>query len=153
MSSDAGRGEEWVAGFVEACRRLGIKATHQRREIYGELAATEEHPDAETVYERVRSRIPSISLDTVYRTLRLFEEEGLIARVGPGGNRARFDANTERHHHFVCKGCGRIGDVYSKALDSFSPPTAALEIGTVDSVHVEFRGFCKSCRSKRRRKG
>ena len=94
--------EKRVADFVEVCRRQGVKATHQRTEILRELAGTQEHPDAETIYARVRQRIPAISLDTVYRTLRLLEEKGVIARVGSMRDRTRFDANTDRHHHFVC---------------------------------------------------
>ena len=68
---------EW---FVEHCRDAGIKATHQRQEIYVELAHTEEHPDAETVFRRVRLRIPTISFDTVYRNLRTLEEHGVIQK-------------------------------------------------------------------------
>ena len=62
--------------FSNACRRYGLKSTYQRAEIYRELASTEEHPDVETIYARVRSRIPAVSLDTVYRTLRLLEKKG-----------------------------------------------------------------------------
>ncbi len=80
--------------FAKSCKSLGIKATHQRIEIYRELARTSEHPDVETLFQRIRRRIPSISLDTVYRNLRLFEEKGLIKRVGIRGEKTRFDANS-----------------------------------------------------------
>lgn len=59
-----GQVDERVAHFMEVCRRYGIRVTHQRTEILRELAGTEEHPDAEAVYNSVRKRIPSISLDT-----------------------------------------------------------------------------------------
>ncbi len=137
-----------VAEFVDACRRQGVKATHQRTEILRELAGTDEHPDAETVYQRVRRRIPAISLDTVYRTLKLLEERGVISRVGSTRDRARFDANTDRHHHFVCSECGMIGDFYSDALDRFPVPRQVAEMGSVEGVYVELRGRCRTCQTR-----
>lgn len=114
-------------------------------EILRELVATQEHPDAETIYARVRQRIPTISLDTVYRTLRMLEDLGIIARVGTMQDRARFDANTERHHHFVCCECGTISDFYSDVLDRLPIPPEVVEMGNVNSVHVELRGHCGKC--------
>jgi len=145
--------EERVKGFPNVCRRYGVKATHQRSEIYRELAGTKEHPDAETIYRRVRQRIPAISLDTVYRTLRLLEKKGLIARVGSLGERTRFDADTDRHHHFVCTKCGFIGDIYNEEWNDFRAPNEVGSMGTVNSIHVELRGLCKACQRKRRVKG
>jgi len=146
------RTQRRVEDFMKACRRLGIKATHQRTEILRELAATEEHPDADTVYRRVRERIPSISLDTVYRTLRMLEEKKVISRVGFRGGSVRFDANTDRHHHFICTECGFVGDFYCDALDGFAAPPQAAALGEVDSVHVELWGRCRDCREKERRR-
>jgi Fur family transcriptional regulator, peroxide stress response regulator len=145
--------EERVKGFPNVCRRYGVKATHQRAEIYRELAGTDEHPDAETIYTRVRKRIPEISLDTVYRTLRLLEKKGLITRVGSLGEKTRFDANTNRHHHFVCTGCGFIGDIYNEEWNDIPAPNKVGTMGTVNSIHVELRGLCKTCQRKRRVKG
>jgi Fur family peroxide stress response transcriptional regulator len=138
--------------FTEFCRRHGVKATHQRSEIYREVARTDEHPDAETIYARVRRRIPAISLDTVYRTLRLLEKKGLIARVGYLGERTRFDANTDRHHHFVCRECGFIRDFYDEGWNNLRVPKDVMAMGKVDSVHVELRGLCKTCQGRRRDK-
>lgn len=134
-----------MADFAAACRRQGIKATHQRLEILRVLASTGAHPDAETVYTRVRRRIPSISLDTVYRTLYMLQERGVITRVPSTNDRARFDANMSRHHHFVCERCGRIEDFTSAALDGILPPREVRGLGRVDSVHIELRGRCRKC--------
>ena len=142
-----------VVDFVSACRQRGIKVTHQRTEILRELAGTEEHPDAETIYARVRQRLPTISLDTVYRTLRLLQENRVISRVGFPKERARFDANNDRHHHFVCSDCGLVRDFYSDALDHFPPPGEVTEMGSVDAVYVEMRGRCLECRGKRGHEG
>jgi len=150
MKMEAEEIEKRVHRFPEVCRRYGVKATHQRSEIYRELAGTKEHPDAETIYKRVRERIPAISLDTVYRTLRLLEKKGLISRVGSLGERTRFDADTIRHHHFVCTECGFIGDIYNEEWNDFRPPSDVRTMGTVNSIHVELRGLCKTCQKKQR---
>lgn len=139
--------EKRVAAFAAACRRHGIKATSQRLEILRVLAATGEHPDAETVYTRVRRRLPSVSLDTVYRTLHMLQEKGVIARVPSTSDRARFDANMDRHHHFFCERCGRIADFTSTALDRIVPPPEVRGLGLVESVHIELRGRCRECQS------
>lgn len=140
--------EKRVADFLEICRRQGVKATHQRTEILRELAGSEEHPDAETILTRVRQRVPTISVDTIYRTLRLLEDSGVIARVGSMRDRARFDANTDRHHHFVCTECEMIGDFYSEAMDQFPVPQEVSEMGSVEGVYVELRGICRKCKQK-----
>jgi len=137
-----------LAEAAAACRRHGIKATHQRMEILRELAGTDEHPDAETVYKTVRKRMPAISLDTVYRTLRLLEEKGVIVRMGAMKERARFDANTSQHHHFVCTRCGLVRDFYDEALNRLKAPRKVPEMGCVDAVYVELRGLCRSCRKQ-----
>ena len=146
--------EKRVADFLKICRRQGIKATHQRTEILRELAASEEHPDAETILVRVRRRIPAISVDTIYRTLRLLEDSGAIARVGSMRDRARFDANTDRHHHFICTECGMIGDFRSDEADRLPVPREVSDMGSVETVYVELRGMCRNCkRNKSRTEG
>jgi len=152
MRADQQEFERRMAAFADVCRRHGVKATHQRMEIYRELARTQEHPDAEAIYTEVKKRIPAISLDTVYRTLRLLEEKEVISRVGAIRDRARFDANERPHHHFICTECGLVRDFYSDKLDAFPPPKDVKAFGAVKSVHVEMRGVCKACaRGKRER--
>jgi len=153
MSAVSSRVESRLEQFSQLCRRHAIKATHQRFEIYRELLATDEHPDAKTVYLRVRKRVPTVSFDTVYRALRLLEEKGMIARVRSLGDSARFDANPEQHHHFVCIRCGAIHDFTSQALDDFRTPREAAAFGEVHSAQVELRGICANCREKKRRRG
>lgn len=137
-----------LAAFVRKCRAVGVKATHQRTEVLRELAATDEHPDAETIHRRVRDRLPTISLDTVYRTLRLFEEKGVISRVGSMRDRARFDANSDNHHHFVCTECGLVRDFYSDDLDAVAAPPEIQQVGSVNRVYVELRGRCHKCQEE-----
>jgi Fur family transcriptional regulator, peroxide stress response regulator len=126
-------------------KRAGVKLTQQRLEIYRELAASREHPDAERIYQGVRLRLPTVSLDTVYRTLWLFINKGLITTLGLPQGRMRFDANMERHHHFVCTRCGGACDFYAQHFDALPLPPAVHEFGTALETHVEVRGLCTQC--------
>lgn len=145
MAADGQITDRALGAFGAMCRRAGIKATHQRTEIYRELAGTNTHPDAEAIYRRVKARIPAISFDTVYRTLRTFEKKGLVTRVGPILDRSRFDANLARHHHFVCTDCGLVRDFTNPAFDRLTVPPDVEGIGTPASVTVEVRGLCHRC--------
>jgi len=133
----------------EACRRAGVRVTHQRLEIFGELAQSADHPDAETIYRAVRKRLPTVSPDTVYRTLWLLRDLGLITALGPPWGRARFDANMRQHHHFVCTRCGTTRDFYSHEFDNLKVPDAAKGLGSVERTRVEFRGLCSRCSKKK----
>lgn len=128
----------------EACRESGMRMTHQRLEIFREVAQTEEHPDAEIIFNRVRERMPNVSHDTVYRTLASLEKMGLVSRVDPVCGRARYDANCEVHHHFICTECGIINDVYLK--NEIPLPEGIDDLGSAKSMHLQIRGICHQCK-------
>ncbi len=136
--------------FAETCQETGLKATHQRMEVFRELARAEDHPDAETVYQKVRRRVPAISRDTVYRTLATLEEQGLVHKAEILASRGRYDANMDRHHHFVCTKCGLVRDIYSETLDALPIPRSVASLGRVESTHVQLRGICANCAKKKR---
>ena len=128
-----------------AAREAGLKLTHQRLEIFRELAGTEEHPDAETLHRAVQQRVPTVSLDTVYRTLWMLHDLGLVTTLGPRGDGVRFDANLDRHHHYCCVRCGLVRDFESDELDGLPVPDSVKRLGSVVDSHVEVRGLCASC--------
>ena len=131
--------------FQAACRRAGVKLTHQRLEIFREIAGSTEHPDAETVYRGVRARVPTVSLDTVYRTLWLLDGLGLITTLGPRRESVRFDPNLEHHHHYICVQCGLAKDFESADLNVLTIPAYVKKFGSVMATHVEVRGLCAAC--------
>lgn len=141
-----------MEAFKQACVERGVKVTHQRLEIYRALASSVTHPDAETIYRIVRKRIPTISHDTVYRNLKLLSDYGLIAVAGTSNERLRFDANMERHHHFVCVQCGLIRDFCSEQLESIHCPREAHAFGEPVSLHIEVKGVCTKCGSHKKKK-
>ena len=144
--------EQRVNHFESVCRGNGIKLTHQRLEIFREVAQTGDHPDTEQVFQRVRMRIPTVSLDTVYRALWLMKDLGLVTALGSSRERTRFDANLSSHHHFVCRQCGFTRDFYSDDLDTIRLPESVDAYGEIEATHVEVRGVCRECLEKRRHK-
>jgi Fur family peroxide stress response transcriptional regulator len=140
-----------VQAFVQTCRQRGMKVTHQRMEIFHELAASTAHPDAETIFQAVHERVPSISRDTVYRTLTTLEDESLIRRIQPLVESARYDANLDHHHHFICTVCGLVRDFYSPALDDLPIPPTVKTFGEIESAQVEVRGICSACAQGKRK--
>ncbi len=137
--------ERRVAQLSQALRESGFRLTHQRLEVVREIASTEDHPSVEVVYRGVRDRVPTISIDTVYRTLATLAEIGQVSRVSSTAGVARYDANQRHHHHFMCGRCGLIRDVDSSALDSVRAPEQTAQLGVVDSVEISFRGLCSAC--------
>jgi Fur family peroxide stress response transcriptional regulator len=136
--------------FEESIRRAGVKLTPQRLEIFREVAGTGDHPDIETIYRNIRRKMPTVSLDTVYRTLALFTDLGLVKTVRPLNERVRFDANLDVHHHFVCSRCGAMLDFADPRFDTIEIPRAAAQLGRVESRHLELRGICADCLKKSR---
>jgi Fur family peroxide stress response transcriptional regulator len=137
-----------VEKAMEKLRASGFKITPQRLEVFRVVARSSIHPSVAEVYEEVRCRIPTVSMDTVYRTLWTLSELGLVKPVSSSTDRVRFDSNLSLHHHFVCARCGAIGDFESPSLDALPVPDEALAFGSIWEAHVEVRGICNDCRSK-----
>lgn len=140
--------EETITRWTHAVRQAGVKLTHQRLEIIRALAGNPDHPDAETLLRAVRERTPSVSLDTVYRTLWLLHELGFITTLSARREGLRFDTKLERHHHFVCMQCGLVRDFESEALNALPLPESVLRLGGVLDARVEVRGLCAACQTK-----
>jgi Fur family transcriptional regulator, peroxide stress response regulator len=137
-----------VARLKTAAKDAGLKLTHQRLEIFREVASSVEHPDAEAVFQAVHTRMTTVSRDTVYRTLWMLNDLGLISTLGSRRESVRFDANPERHHHYVCLRCGKAGDFQCADLDALRLPHTVQELGSALSTHLEVRGLCASCAKK-----
>lgn len=137
--------ERRLERFKAAAREAGVKLTHQRLEVFRELASSREHPDAEDLLRGVQARMPTVSLDTIYRTLWMLDNLGLISTLGPRRDSVRFDANTAPHHHYVCVSCGLVRDFESTALNARPMPAHVQGFGSVVESHVELRGVCDGC--------
>jgi Fur family peroxide stress response transcriptional regulator len=136
--------------YEDALRKAGIKVTRQRLEIIREVVHAKGHPSIGEVYDAVRIKMPSISLDTVYRTMRTLAAMGMIHPVGSSGERVRFDADHTPHHHFLCSVCGEAYDFICPEFDTIPIPEQAQALGLVRGTRIEARGVCKKCLEKER---
>jgi Fur family ferric uptake transcriptional regulator len=104
---------------IEAlCVERGLRVTEQRRVIARVLSDAEDHPDVEKVYERAVAIDPQISIATVYRTVRLFEEAGILERHDFGDGRARYEAAPEAHHdHLIDVETGKVIEFVDPELE------------------------------------
>ena len=145
------RGKQTLKTFEHTCHERGLRVTPQRTEIFREVIRHAEHPSAEEIFTRIRNRMPSTSLDTVYRTLNSFAELGLVVRFQALDGRYRYDINLDKHHHLVCRNCHQVMDFAWPAIDRLPTPTPHgwenLEV-----QHVQLLGICASCSGKTRRK-
>ena len=131
--------------FGEACRGAGLRLTHQRLEIFRELAEATDHPSPEIIYKRLKRRLPTISLDTIYRTLSTLEKYNLIKRVQTMENQARFEAGMEQHHHLICRNCREIIDFKWENFDTSNLPADVFNWGRIENKNVVLYGLCKKC--------
>lgn len=143
------RTEQRLEHLQTVAKRAGVKLTHQRLEIFRELAATDEHPSADTIFRAVQHRVPTVSVDTVYRTLWMLHDLGLVTTLGPQRDGVRFDANLDQHHHYVCVRCGLVRDFESADLNALLVPDAVKEFGSIANAQVEVRGMCTKCLAQR----
>ena len=146
-----GNVEQRFEHLKAVARTAGVKLTHQRLEIFRELAATKEHPDVDAIFRAVQRRVPTVSVDTVYRTLWMLHKLGLVTTLGPQRDGVRFDANLEQHHHYVCVRCGLVRDFESAHLNALRVPDTVKQLGSIADAHVEVRGVCAKCLTRRTR--
>jgi Fe2+ or Zn2+ uptake regulation protein len=128
-----------------ALRERGQRVTPQRLVVARVLDELRRHATAETVYGEVSARMPGVSLPTVYATLDLLEELGLVVRVGSEGGAVVYDPRTDEHHHLVCRRCGAIADVDADVRTA-AVLAAARDSGFApDSAQVVVKGLCAEC--------
>jgi len=137
-----------MSAFEQACRDAGLKLTHQRLEIFRELVLATDHPAAETLYHRLKKHLPTLSLDTIYRTLASLERHGLISRVYTTQSQARFELERRLHHHLICSNCSEIIDFYWESFDQSSLPENLNAWGKVKRKNVTVHGLCRKCLKK-----
>ncbi len=147
MEIDQAEIERRLQHFHDVARRAGVKFTHQRLEIFRAVASSVEHPSAEAVYRGVRASMPTVSLDTVYRTLWLLTDLGLLTTLGPRQDSVRFDANLAQHHHYRCVKCAMVRDFESSELDDLPIPDIVRRFGDIACAQVVVQGVCADCKT------
>ena len=133
--------------LAEGLRQRGQRVTPQRLAVARVLEQHADHVTAEILHRRIRELMPGVSLPTVYATLELLEDLGLVARLLTESGAVVYDPNMSEHHHLVCRACGAILDVEAP-LDDDAIMQAARRSGFQPaSAQVVVSGVCGSCRN------
>ncbi len=130
-----------------ALRRTGRRLTRQRRVIWNVLLAEpDRHLSAEDVVEQVRKRLPRVNTSTVYRTLEILVDDGLVLRTDLGGDRAYYEPVREHHHHHViCERCGRVTHLHDDTLGDLAARIEDDSGYRLGEREISFFGICPSC--------
>lgn len=106
------------------CEEKGLKMTGQRRTIARVIAEAEDHPDVETVYRRATELDPRISIATVYRSLKLFEDANVLVRHDFGEGRARYEETGDHHEHLIDIESGEVIEFVNEELEAMKERVA-----------------------------
>jgi len=129
------------------CVERGLRITPQRDILLQSLSETTGHPTADELVRKVRKRLPTVSHATVYRNVRELVDAGLIGMLERSGAAAQFEINPEHHHHFVCRTCGQVSDVYLDQLElRVDRRRSPLDGFRIDRRDVQLHGVCAKCK-------
>ena len=105
--------------IIERCTEKGLRLTGQRRIVAEVLQSAHDHPDVEELYNRAQKRDPNISLATVYRAVKLFEESGILEKLEFGDGRARYeDAERDHHDHLIDVNSGEVIEFVDEEIEA-----------------------------------
>jgi len=138
---------ERYATLREQCGQRGLRLTPQRDVLLRVLSEAEGHPTADDLVRQVRAVLPTVSHATVYRNLQELVREGLIKTLDMAGAAAQFEVNPDEHHHFVCRQCGQVWDVYLSSVDvKVNRRRTTIDGFQIDRREVQLHGLCAACR-------
>ena len=135
--------------MVDKLRPLGVRLTPQRLAIAEVVVNSADHPSVKEIFERVRAFFPYVTIATVYSTLTMLEEVGIVREL-PFQRQSRYDANLSPHVNLVCVGCGNVVDaeVGQETVVELQNLVAGETDFQVASQRVDFYGWCSGCETR-----
>lgn len=137
--------EEMLREVIDMLRKKGYKATPQRIAICKFALQTPIHPTAQEIYRKVKEEYPTISLATVYQTLRILKKLNLVQELPFFHRKIRFDPYTKPHVNLVCIKCGSIKDLKDPTAQSLVDKVASSTDFIVNGQRIDVYGICKKC--------
>jgi Fur family transcriptional regulator, peroxide stress response regulator len=131
--------------IIQALRSKGYKATPQRIAVCKIALSSREHPSVQKIYREVKKSHPTVSLATVYKTLRILTESGLVQELNFSQGQTRFDPYLEPHINLVCLRCGKIQDLDDSDAKELVRKVAAKAQFTPTAQRVDVYGVCEHC--------
>lgn len=137
--------EERLKDFTKIARERGYKLTPQRLAVFKVLVSRKDHPRADDIYQQVKKKYPMISLATVYKTLDVLKDIGLVSELGYREEGCRYEGNVSLHANLVCLKCKNIKDLDIDNLSKIESFVAARSGHTIIGSRIEFYGYCSEC--------
>ena len=113
-----------MSNLLDKCNKLGLKMTDQRKVIIEVLSTAVDHPDVESVFKRAQAIDSKISIATVYRTIRIFEENNLLEKHEFKGFSSRYETVREDHHHLIDVNSGKVKEFRNTLVDAMQKQVA-----------------------------
>jgi len=129
-----------------------LRSTQQRIVILEELRSNNDHPSADELYERVRKKLPRISLGTVYRNLEVLSQLGEIQKLNLSGSLKRYDGIPGKHYHIRCINCDRVDDAPIAPLNQIEDELYQATVFEIIGHNLEFTGLCPACTKENQNK-
>ena len=128
-------------------KEKNLKLTPQRLAVYNYLKGTTAHPCADTIYKAIHELYPTMSLATVYKTLKTLAEVKLIQEINVGEYNFRYDGNPNPHPHIQCLSCGKVDDLNNITFSELNKIAEDNSDYEIVYNQVYFYGYCNSCKS------
>ncbi len=142
---------------LTALQSRRIRMTPQRRTILTYLVTHHNHPTVETIHEALEQTTPNMSLATIYNTLKLFVDLGIVIELANGEDGVHYDYYSKPHYHVICTNCGKIADVFYPDFQKDAKKMeneAAQQTGyQITGNRFEIYGLCPDCQKKNASKG
>lgn len=132
--------------FTQVFKEKKLKLTPQRIAVYNYLKSTKEHPSAETIHKALMEDYPTMSLATVYKTLKVLVEVGLVQELNVGEGNFRYDGMTAAHPHIHCISCAKVDDLEGVTFEELNQTVKDNTNYNVLSNKVYFYGICPECK-------
>ena len=134
-----------MKNLIQQLRAQGIAVTPQRLAVMDILKNRRDHPTAESIYRAVRQQLPAISFNTVYKTLEVLCQKGMVVKVNPLHEVARYDGATGHHAHLICRQCHHIIDLDWQPTEALALPAEDLQGFQIDQPTLTYWGLCPQC--------
>lgn len=134
--------------ITDMLREKGFKVTPQRLAVYDVLYHTKEHPSAEMIFQKLQPDYPTMSLATVYKTIEILKEIGLVQVLNVGEESFRYDARVDNHPHVRCMVCKRVDDIFDVDAADYLERVSAKTAYRLTGQQFYFYGICPECQAK-----
>ncbi|MEG2918498.1 MAG: Fur family transcriptional regulator [Clostridium sp.] len=136
--------------FTQVFKEKKLKLTPQRIAVYNYLKSTTEHPSAETIHKAIKADYPTMSLATVYKTLKVLVEVNLIQELNVGEGNFRYDGSSYPHPHINCMCCSKVDDLEGVNFNHLNNSVKDDTNYDIISNKVYFYGICPQCKPQKR---